>query len=719
MRHSPPGHRRSWPVRWAAVLALLVALSGRAPHATAHAMLVGANPDAGAQLVRAPAQIELYFSEPLEPAFSLVSVSDANGTARDNGDARVDAADARRLTVSLRALAGGAYTVAWHAVSAVDGHVEEGRYTFNVGGAMTPPEVARHTRLAATNPIEVLARALQNLGLAVFVGGALVGEVVVTPAHRPDFRRKLQWAMVVLWPAQFALWGVAAGAAAPVAVVWLAPWEPVARRWLIETGAGALWLIQSIGATTLGLLPRLTARRRVFGLVPAIALACVALGVRIAPDAPRVLWLSQVVWAASAATLAGGLVVLATVAAKSAPGAGRVEGWPDCLRQRVLRRGVFALLSVLIMSAAGIVGAQPGSWSTLAASLAGQVLIVANFFTIAAVAVGAWRSTSGRPGVRARSLAAAGFTVLVVLSTGLLASVPGPMAGDLHQVATSAEYQAGLTIRPARVGRNTFELAITRDGQPVPDLVDVRLRFRGDDPTAASDLQLANVGVGLFRGQGGHLASVGAWSIDAAVSSGRPGSARTFAFAIELRPVAAPGLPSVALNFGLLWTLVGLLAVSVYVVWPRRSDAKLFVPAQENVVPGAVALALSIALGIPTWNWYTAPRPAATSEPENPVAATAGSIELGRALFEAQCTPCHGNTGAGDGPIGRTLNPAPADLRLHAVPGVHTDGALYLWVTQGITGSPMPAFANVLSERDRWDIVNYVRTLAAGSANVP
>ena len=62
--------------------------------------------------------------------------------------------------------------------------------------------------------------------------------------------------------------------------------------------------------------------------------------------------------------------------------------------------------------------------------------------------------------------------------------------------------------------------------------------------------------------------------------------------------------------------------------------------------------------------------------------------------------------------MGLTLNPRPADLTLHAVPGVHTDGTLWNWITNGYPGSVMPAFKSVLSDNDRWNLVNYIRTLA-------
>jgi hypothetical protein len=54
----------------------------------------------------------------------------------------------------------------------------------------------------------------------------------------------------------------------------------------------------------------------------------------------------------------------------------------------------------------------------------------------------------------------------------------------------------------------------------------------------------------------------------------------------------------------------------------------------------------------------------------------------------------------------------PADLSQHAVPGVHTDLQLFEWIGDGFPGSRMPAFKSSLSEKDRWNLVNFIRTLA-------
>jgi hypothetical protein len=62
--------------------------------------------------------------------------------------------------------------------------------------------------------------------------------------------------------------------------------------------------------------------------------------------------------------------------------------------------------------------------------------------------------------------------------------------------------------------------------------------------------------------------------------------------------------------------------------------------------------------------------------------------------------------------VGVTLNPRPADLTQHAIPGIHTDAQLFEWITNGFPGSRMPAFKSALSDTERWHLVNFIRSLA-------
>lgn len=114
--------------RWIAGACL--ALLAIAAHA--HAFLERADPRVGSQVQAVPAEVKLWFNEPLEIAFSTLTVLDASGRRVDRADAHLDADNKALLRVSLPPLAPGAYTVHWRAVS-VDTHVTQGEFVFRVG----------------------------------------------------------------------------------------------------------------------------------------------------------------------------------------------------------------------------------------------------------------------------------------------------------------------------------------------------------------------------------------------------------------------------------------------------------------------------------------------------------------------------------------------------------------------------------------------------------
>ncbi|MBV8799173.1 MAG: copper resistance protein CopC [Alphaproteobacteria bacterium] len=97
-------------------------------NAFAHAMLMHANPGAGTVLHKTPAQVQLEFSEALEPAFSGITITDDTGAPAGSGAAGTSGTV---MTLKLLPLRAGKYHVEWHAVS-VDTHRTEGRYDFTV-----------------------------------------------------------------------------------------------------------------------------------------------------------------------------------------------------------------------------------------------------------------------------------------------------------------------------------------------------------------------------------------------------------------------------------------------------------------------------------------------------------------------------------------------------------------------------------------------------------
>ncbi|HUO65291.1 MAG TPA: copper resistance protein CopC [Terriglobales bacterium] len=102
--------------------------------ASGHAFLERAEPRAGSTVRAAPAQVRVWFTERLEPAFSTLEVVNERGERVDTGPARVDETSPATLQVSLKPIEPGTYRVKWRVLS-VDTHVTEGDFTFRVAGA--------------------------------------------------------------------------------------------------------------------------------------------------------------------------------------------------------------------------------------------------------------------------------------------------------------------------------------------------------------------------------------------------------------------------------------------------------------------------------------------------------------------------------------------------------------------------------------------------------
>jgi len=96
---------------------------------------------------------------------------------------------------------------------------------------------------------------------------------------------------------------------------------------------------------------------------------------------------------------------------------------------------------------------------------------------------------------------------------------------------------------------------------------------------------------------------------------------------------------------------------------------------------------------------------------KNPVARDAVSVKRGQTIFQDRCASCHGAQGHGGGPVSKFFPPAP-DLAYVAVKA-RSDGYLFGTITFG--GRAMPPMAEGLIARDRWDLVNFVRSVQGAS----
>ncbi len=109
------------------------------------------------------------------------------------------------------------------------------------------------------------------------------------------------------------------------------------------------------------------------------------------------------------------------------------------------------------------------------------------------------------------------------------------------------------------------------------------------------------------------------------------------------------------------------------------------------------------------------PLPVTEARRPNPVKPTPESIASGKRIFTIDCAQCHGAAGDGKGEVPKDLKLP--DLTDPAALKDYTDGALFYRIKTGHGGMP-PEGTRVQTDQ-LWDLVNYVRSLAAAKTEKP
>ena len=102
--------------------------------------------------------------------------------------------------------------------------------------------------------------------------------------------------------------------------------------------------------------------------------------------------------------------------------------------------------------------------------------------------------------------------------------------------------------------------------------------------------------------------------------------------------------------------------------------------------------------------------PVSAKKITNPVSVKkrSSSAKKGAKIFAQFCVACHGKIGKGDGVGGKALNPKPANLTAALVQD-QSDGEIFWKISTG--RNAMIKWDPIISESDRWNLVNYLRTL--------
>jgi mono/diheme cytochrome c family protein len=94
---------------------------------------------------------------------------------------------------------------------------------------------------------------------------------------------------------------------------------------------------------------------------------------------------------------------------------------------------------------------------------------------------------------------------------------------------------------------------------------------------------------------------------------------------------------------------------------------------------------------------------------KNPVKFTQTSVDRGKKIYGYQCAMCHGKDGDGKGDLVEELKVTMPDFTKPDTLKDRTDGALFTILGEG--NAPMPGQAGRMPDRQKWDLVNYLRTL--------
>jgi len=643
--------------------------------AFAHANLVRSDPERGATLAQAPKSITLEFSEALDPQLSQVQLLDSHGQVIVKGPGVIDSASPTIMHLDLPKLPDGSYSAVWQTHSAADGHFANGTVSFSIGKSSASFSLlpAENTPLPTeTIPAlpDILIRWAGYLAAALMGGAVFFASLVWSPAYRaaPEPNPQNDQLAGRVLKRQLIISAGLLMVITVLAVVYQAGtavsngsqgnfWT-VLIGLLNFSGNWQLWLRMLVLVSSIVFTFQLSMPGSKFPLdwlvlIPFVILAFATFSLKshaASLNNPLAV-VSDVVHLTAMSAWFGGLLPLFVLLRRS-------NLPPALLVPRFTR---VALASVSILALTGLYNGlvQVRTLDALTTTSYGLTLIAKVAIFGVLVGLGALnflvltpRFRKDSPKTTRQMRISIRFELL--LGIGLLATVGILTGASPSYEAVKAKQQMGVV------------------GEYAQDGIQMRLWL------APSFTGVNEVAVDV---------------------SGLPAAAENPATQVLLR-------------FKLLEQDLGTTQAQTTTTDYKRylvRGSYFTLSGNWNIEailrrPGQYDILHNFAVYI-----QTDPN---DTNPTNPEAATVDSIASGKVLYQQNCVLCHGVSGRGDGPAGLALNPPPADLTYHTIPGVHTDGQLFYWISQGLPRTAMPQFAQTLSEQERWDLVNFIRTLA-------
>jgi mono/diheme cytochrome c family protein len=132
---------------------------------------------------------------------------------------------------------------------------------------------------------------------------------------------------------------------------------------------------------------------------------------------------------------------------------------------------------------------------------------------------------------------------------------------------------------------------------------------------------------------------------------------------------------------------------------------------------GILFAIVAIAGGMIVYSMSDWSAPAQAKNLRNPIPAGNDAIAAGKSTYKERCASCHGELGDGRGEKAEQLSIAPSNFTDAHKMSASTDGELFWKISKG--KRPMPSFKDKLSEQERWQLVDYIRTFSTRLVDAP
>ena len=752
-----------------ALLACLTTFIAEQP-AAAHANLLRASPEPSQPLDAPPERVIIWFTEPIEPAFSTINVLDARGADATEGETRFDPTEPTAMWVPLAQLGNGTYTVVWKNVSSVDGHKATGSYLFSIGqpiGTEAQTDVAEQPIIQS--PLDPIVRWAIYIGIAVFAGGLLFELIIATRiARTEDEHRSLSStftvsnrfasvaliAIIVVIIAQIAQIALQSAIAFDDASASINPTRIFDI--LTESDWGRFWSWRFTAAVlaALTLFAAIQTRKNnaqslnddeldeltlttesPFGIasiaLSGIYLLLISLTSHNAATPTDIRWFAiatDVIHVFTATIWVGGIAYLLVASIHTIRSDDQHSR--NALLLYATRFAPLAIFATTILVASGILSSLfqvtiPEALTTPYGRVLGaKILLIAILIALAIRNNRSVAKSSTSALASARSLKryitvelAVAFAVLLA-TAGLASLEPARQYAERTGIGVANyvnvnETIAGATIDaildPGDTGNNTLTVNITDEGEPFLDATEVRARIKYlDDEFGEYFLPLTNISPGQWLLEDITIGVAGAYQLDiTVVRSDSFDSHVSTRFPAKSDTLTSDLIrPSAKTVMIAFGALISVAGIAFLVVNVIGEK-----PARLKMRPHFGISMVVVAIGIGTvLNAFTTGIGIPDETKGNPFPLSQESVQNGLETYTTTCASCHGETGLGDGPAGLALNPPPSDLAVH-VP-LHTDNELYGFIADGIEGTPMVAQLGNLTSDEIWHLVNYIRTIA-------